>query len=119
MSPDSTFHRGRACDSLLRLWNEYVENCHRCSPITTTLTVGEIKANTRELLLDTFYAFYRKDVDAVVKALTELGIIVATGDTISVRRALAFFIDNLNKEVKQKEAVAVRHYTFTRDYCMH
>lgn len=70
--------------------------------------MGEIKANTRELLLDTFYAFYRKDVDAVVKALTELGIIVPTGDTISVRRALSFFIDNLNQEVKQKEAVSVR-----------
>ncbi len=70
--------------------------------------MGSIKPNTRELLLDTFYGLYRKDVDAVVASLTQLGIIVPTsGDTVSVRKALGFFIENINREVKEKEAVKV------------
>jgi len=68
--------------------------------------MGEIVPTTRESLLEVFYAFYRKDADAVLQALTDLQVIVPTGDTISVRRAISFFIDSFERQTQEGEALA-------------
>jgi predicted unusual protein kinase regulating ubiquinone biosynthesis (AarF/ABC1/UbiB family) len=68
--------------------------------------VGEIVPDVRARLLDMFYAINRKDADGVVKTLTELGIIRATGDALSVKRAIAYFITSLTAQLERSEAVA-------------
>ncbi len=46
--------------------------------------MGEIKAFTREKLLQMFYAVYEKDAKKIIQALIELGALVPTGDMGSV-----------------------------------
>ena len=43
----------------------------------------------------------------VVRCLVALGIIVPTSDTLSVKRAIAFFLETINRQAEAKEAVAV------------
>ncbi|CAK9207855.1 unnamed protein product [Sphagnum troendelagicum] len=57
--------------------------------------MGEIKAFTREKLLQMFYAVYEKDAKKIIQALIELGALVPTGDMGSVRRSVQYFLDNL------------------------
>ncbi|CAM6098327.1 unnamed protein product [Calypogeia fissa] len=57
--------------------------------------MGEIKAFTREKLLEMFYAVYEKDAQKVINALIDLGALVPTGDLTSVRKTVQFFLDNL------------------------
>ena len=69
--------------------------------------MGSIIPGTREVLLDLFYGIAQKDVDAVLLNLTTLGIIAPTSsDTISIRRALAYFVDNIGRQAEQQETVA-------------
>lgn len=69
--------------------------------------MGSIVNATRERLLDLFYAIAKKDVDVLLLNLSELGIIAPTsGDTISIRRALAYFVDNIGRQAEQQETVA-------------
>lgn len=72
--------------------------------------MGEIQPGIRENLLDLFYGVAKKDVDSVLNSLTALGIIApstaAGGDKLSVRRALAYFIDNIGRQAEQQETVA-------------
>ena len=42
----------------------------------------------------------------VVKGLTDLGIIVSQGDTLSLRRAITYFLNNVAKQTKEQETVA-------------
>jgi hypothetical protein len=42
-----------------------------------------------------------------VDALTELGVIRATGDRLSVRRAIAYFLDNLTRQLEREETLGV------------
>lgn len=57
--------------------------------------MGEIKAFTREKLLEMFYAVYEKDAKKVIQALVDLGALKPTGDMASVRRSIQFFLNNL------------------------
>lgn len=57
--------------------------------------MGEIKAFTREKLLEMFYAVYEKDAKKVIQALIDLGALTPTGDMASVRRSVQFFLNNL------------------------
>lgn len=69
--------------------------------------MGSIVTGTRELLLDLFYGIARKDVDTVLRNLIALGIVApTTGDTLSIKRALAFFVDNIGRQAEQQETVA-------------
>lgn len=43
----------------------------------------------------------------VVQQLVALGIIVPTSDLLSIRRSVKFFVDNINRQAQQQEAVAV------------
>lgn len=69
--------------------------------------MGQIVPGTRERLLDLFYGIAQKDVDAVLENLTLLGIITPTSsDTIGIRRALAYFVDNIGRQAQEQETVA-------------
>lgn len=57
--------------------------------------MGEIKAFTREKLLEMFYAVYEKDAKKVIQSLIDLGALTPTGDMASVRRSIQFFLNNL------------------------
>ncbi len=61
--------------------------------------MSEIGAARRDSLLQLFYAVYRSDADAVIAALVDLNIIVPTADAMSLRRAIAFGLDNLMRKV--------------------
>lgn len=67
--------------------------------------MGTIPGNVKDNLLEVFYGIYRKDTGQVVDALTELGVIRATGDRLSVRRAIAFFLDNLQRQLEREETL--------------
>ena len=68
--------------------------------------MSSIVPATKERLLDVFYGIYRKDAAQVVKALTDLGIIVAQGDNLSLRRAISYFLNNIAKQTKEQETIA-------------
>ena len=61
--------------------------------------MSAIFPGVRERLLDIFYGVYKKDADAVLQALVDLNIIVTTGDTLSLKRAISYFLDNIAKQV--------------------
>ena len=61
--------------------------------------MSEIGTARRGSLLELFYGVYRRDADAVIAALINLGIIVPTADAISLRRAITFSLDNLLRKV--------------------
>ena len=61
--------------------------------------MSEIGTARRGSLLELFYGVYRRDADAVIAALIDLGIIVPTADAVSLRRAISFSLDNLLRKV--------------------
>jgi len=64
-----------------------------------------VPANTREQLLDLFSSISKSDADGTVAALVELGVLRPTGDAMSVRRAVAYFIRNLRADLGGDAAV--------------
>lgn len=68
--------------------------------------MSSIVPATKERLLNVFYGIYRKDAAQVVKSLTDLGIIVAQGDDLSLRRAMSYFLNNIAKQTKEQETIA-------------
>ena len=81
-------------------------------PITGSLIfydfgmMGEIVPATRGLLADLARGIANKDANVVLQCLVELGILVPTGDRTSLKNALTFFLDNINKQVERNETVA-------------
>ncbi|PSC67309.1 putative aarF domain-containing kinase chloroplastic [Micractinium conductrix] len=69
--------------------------------------MGEIVPATRERLVDLFQGVAQQDTDAVVRELVALGIIVPTSDLLSIRRSIQYFIQNINRQAQQQEAVGV------------
>ncbi|KAL3133809.1 hypothetical protein ABBQ32_008284 [Trebouxia sp. C0010 RCD-2024] len=61
---------------------------------------------TKDRLMDVFYGIYRKDAAQVVKALTDLKIIVSRGDDLSLRRAITYFLDNIARQTQEQETIA-------------
>lgn len=41
-----------------------------------------------------------------MRALVELGVITPTGDMLSVRRAISYFIENIQRQTERQETVA-------------
>ena len=62
--------------------------------------MSEIKLNTKERLQDLAFGIYRKDATAVISALRDLGILVTTGDTLSLQRAITYFLNNVSMQVR-------------------
>ncbi|CAA0837048.1 Protein kinase superfamily protein [Striga hermonthica] len=65
--------------------------------------MGEIKSFTRDRLLELFYAVYEKDAKKVMQSLVDLGALKPTGDMLSVRRSVQFFLDNLLTEGQKQQ----------------
>lgn len=61
--------------------------------------MSEIRLNTKERLQSLAYGIYRKDAPAVIAALRDLGILVTTGDDLSLQRAINWFLNNVSKQV--------------------
>ena len=66
--------------------------------------MSEIGTARRGSLSELFYGVYRRDADAVIAALIDLGIIVPTADAVSPRRAISFSLDNLLRKVSSHDA---------------
>ena len=61
---------------------------------------------TKDRLMDMFYAVYKQDARAVIRCLQDLGIIVATGDTLPLERAIGFFLANLGRQAERQETLS-------------
>lgn len=68
--------------------------------------MSEIAPATKDRLMDMFYAVYRQDADAVISCLQDLGIIVPTGDIMPLRRAIAYFLENINRQAERQETLS-------------
>jgi len=44
----------------------------------------------------------------VVRALIKLGIVVSTSDLVPVRRSIAYFLDNFERQTREQETIGVR-----------
>ena len=78
--------------------------------------MSEIAPATKDRLMDMFYAVYRQDAEAVISCLQDLGIIVPTGDIMPLRRAIAYFLENINRQAERQEtlsAIGIAHIYFT------
>ena len=67
--------------------------------------MGQVKAITREKLLDTFFGIAQKDADRVVTSLVELGALAPTGDMAPVRRSVQFMLDNFMDKPFETQSV--------------
>jgi len=68
--------------------------------------MGTIEGNVRERLLQMFYGIYRKDSNAVIDALVSLGVIKTTGDSLTIKRAINYFIENISRQTERQETIA-------------
>ena len=68
--------------------------------------VSEIAPATKGRLMDMFYAVYKQDADAVVACLQDLGIIVPTGDIMPLKRAISYFLENINRQAERQETLS-------------
>lgn len=78
--------------------------------------MSEIAPATKDRLMDMFYAVYRQDAEAVISCLQDLGIIVPTGDIMPLRRAIAYFLENINRQAERQEtlsAIGIAHIHLT------
>ncbi|MCA1903818.1 MAG: AarF/ABC1/UbiB kinase family protein, partial [Cyanobacteria bacterium KgW148] len=56
--------------------------------------MGQIPILTRDKLVRTFFGIAKKDAEAVVNALVELGVLELSGDPGPVRRSVQYMLDN-------------------------
>lgn len=57
---------------------------------------------------DAWTAHFPRASQAVINALVELGVIKPTGDALTIRRAVSYFLDNLARQTEQQETIQVR-----------
>ena len=67
--------------------------------------MGQIVPVTRGRLTQAFYAVAEKDAATLIDALSDLGLVSTGGDSISLRRSLQFWIENVNQKVERKETL--------------
>lgn len=68
--------------------------------------MGQVKAITREKLLDTFFGIAQKDADRVVSSLIELGALAPASDMGPVRRSVQFMLDNFMDKPFENQSVS-------------
>ncbi|MBD2021826.1 AarF/ABC1/UbiB kinase family protein [Leptolyngbya sp. FACHB-36] len=68
--------------------------------------MGQVKAITREKLLDTFFGIAQKDADRVVSSLVELGALAPASDMGPVRRSVQFMLDNFMDKPFENQSVS-------------
>ena len=65
--------------------------------------MGRIPSQTRDGLLDLFYATYEGQSDSAVKALMKMGVLVDTGaDLTAVKRTADFFLTQFDQRINQQ-----------------
>jgi predicted unusual protein kinase regulating ubiquinone biosynthesis (AarF/ABC1/UbiB family) len=67
--------------------------------------MATVPPDIRERMLDLFSAISRSDADGTVAALVELGVLRPSGDMLSVKRAVAYFVRNLRQDLASEAAV--------------
>lgn len=68
--------------------------------------VGRLGARVKEGLIDVLLGVVEKDGDAVMNALIDLGALVAPPDPVPVRRAIQYFLDNLQARPTREQTVS-------------
>jgi len=68
--------------------------------------MGQVKAVTREKLLETFFGVAQKDGERVVNSLIELGALAPTDDMGPVRRSVQFMLDNFMDKPFENQSVS-------------
>jgi len=68
--------------------------------------MGQIQSITRDKLLRTFFGVAKKDAEAVINSLVELGALEVTGDTGPIRRSVQYMLDNFMGQSMEKQSVA-------------
>ncbi|GBG69347.1 hypothetical protein CBR_g4041 [Chara braunii] len=66
--------------------------------------MGVINPGIREGLLEAFYGVYEKDADKVLAAMVQMGVLVPTGDMVSVRRTAEFFLNSFEERLAAQKA---------------
>eukprot|EP00891_Asterochloris_glomerata_P009842 jgi/Astpho2/9842/e_gw1.00149.52.1_t len=67
--------------------------------------MSQLQVTTKERLLELFYGVAQKDAGRVIVALQALGIIVAQGDTLSLKRAITYFLTNIARQTQEQETI--------------
>lgn len=68
--------------------------------------MGQIQSITRDKLLRTFFGIAKKDAEAVINSLVELGALEITGDSGPIRRSVQYMLDNFMGQPMEKQSVA-------------
>ncbi len=68
--------------------------------------MGQIQPITREKLLEVFFGIARRDADAVIVALVDLGVLEVKGDTGPIRRSIQYMLDNFVGKPFEGQSVA-------------
>jgi len=66
--------------------------------------MGRLPNGVRDGLLELFYGVYDKDPDRCLEALIAMGVLVPTGDKMSVRRTAEFFLRSFGDRLDQEKA---------------
>lgn len=64
--------------------------------------MGRLPNGVRDGLLELFYGVYEKDPDRCLDALIAMGVLVPTGDRMSVRRTAEFFLKSFSDRLEQE-----------------
>eukprot|EP00898_Chlorokybus_atmophyticus_P004377 jgi/Chlat1/4940/Chrsp31S04787 len=65
--------------------------------------MGRINKDIRSGLQDAFYAVYERDASKVLDAMVKMGVLVPTGDMVSIRRTAQFFLDSFGERLKKQK----------------
>eukprot|EP01023_Acetabularia_acetabulum_P067279 TRINITY_DN9241_c0_g2_i1.p1 TRINITY_DN9241_c0_g2~~TRINITY_DN9241_c0_g2_i1.p1 ORF type:complete len:682 (-),score=97.28 TRINITY_DN9241_c0_g2_i1:1709-3754(-) len=68
--------------------------------------MGEIKSGTRQNILEVCFGIYSKDVDRIIDALIRMEVVKPTGDKLSLKRTLTFFVNNIQRQTEQEETLS-------------
>lgn len=67
--------------------------------------MAELKSLAKDRMIRTFFAVLRKDTDAVLNSLIEMGLIVPVADMRPVRRLIAFLLENFTEKPLEIKAL--------------
>jgi len=68
--------------------------------------MGQVKAVTREKLLETFFGIAQKDADRVIASLIDLGALAPAEDMGPVRRSVQYMLDNFMDKPFEAQSVS-------------
>ncbi|GBF79521.1 ABC1 kinase family protein [Aphanothece sacrum] len=81
-------------------------------------TMAEVKTFAKDQMIQTFFAVLRKDTDQVVETLVYMGLIEPLNDLSSVKRIIAFILDNFRDkpiDIKAFEQISDEVYLMFKE----